>query len=315
MNTYLDSLSQVALYSAIALYVAALISYLLAATARLSRPAPRAHVDAAQASSVGSVTTLTRPAVARARSVPQRAGYALTVIGVVFHLAALGLRAAAAGRIPWANMYEFSVTGVLFLILLFLVVARRVRYVTVLGVAVLGGATLLMGAAAALFYVPAIPLPPALQSAWLIIHVLVALLATAFFSLSCLASIAQLWSARTVPNTPTTGRLRRLLPPPEDLERFTYRLIIIGFILWTFTLIAGAIWAQRAWGRFWGWDVKEVWTFIIWVIYAAYIHAKATRGWSGRAAAWLAIIGYTAVIFNFGIVNVFFKGLHSYSGL
>lgn len=312
MNTYLDSLSQVALYSAIALYVAALISYLLAATARLSRPAPRAHVDAAQASSVGSVTTLTRPAVARARSVPQRAGYALTVIGVVFHLAALGLRAAAAGRIPWANMYEFSVTGVLFLILLFLVVARRVRYVTVLGVAVLGGATLLLGAAAALFYVPAIPLPPALQSAWLIIHVLVALLATAFFSLSCLASIAQLWSARTVPNTPTTGRL---LPPPEDLERFTYRLIIIGFILWTFTLIAGAIWAQRAWGRFWGWDVKEVWTFIIWVIYAAYIHAKATRGWSGRAAAWLAIIGYTAVIFNFGIVNVFFKGLHSYSGL
>ena len=140
------------------------------------------------------------------------------------------------------------------------------------------------------------------------------MIATAFFSLSCLASVAQLWALRR--KKPTTAKsARSLLPSPDDLERFTYRLIIIGFILWTFTLIAGAIWAQRAWGRFWGWDVKEVWTFIIWVLYAAYIHAKATRGWSGRAAAWLAIVGYAAVIFNFGVVNVFFKGLHSYSGL
>jgi cytochrome c-type biogenesis protein CcsB len=210
-------------------------------------------------------------------------------------------------------MYEFSLMGMLFLALLFLLVARRVQY-PILGVAVLGTVVLLLGAAATLFYVPAIPLPPALQSAWLIIHVLVALIATAFFSLSCLASVAQLWALRR--KKPTTAKsARSLLPSPDDLERFTYRLIIIGFILWTFTLIAGAIWAQRAWGRFWGWDVKEVWTFIIWVLYAAYIHAKATRGWSGRAAAWLAIVGYAAVIFNFGVVNVFFKGLHSYSGL
>ncbi|ERK72426.1 cytochrome c assembly protein, partial [Leifsonia aquatica ATCC 14665] len=90
---------------------------------------------------------------------------------------------------------------------------------------------------------------------------------------------------------------------------------IVGFIAWTFTLIAGAIWAEKAWGRYWGWDTKEVWTFVIWVIYAGYIHARATRGWRGSRSAWLAIIGFAAVMFNFGIVNVFFKGLHTYSGL
>ena len=92
-------------------------------------------------------------------------------------------------------------------------------------------------------------------------------------------------------------------------------LNIVGFALWTFTLIAGAIWAGRAWGRFWGWDVKEVWTFIIWVLYAGYLHATATRGWAGTRAAWLCIVGFAAVLFNFGVVNVFFTGLHSYSGL
>ena len=94
-----------------------------------------------------------------------------------------------------------------------------------------------------------------------------------------------------------------------------YRVNVIGFVFWTFTLIAGAIWAERAWGRYWGWDTKEVWTFIIWTIFAGYIHARATRGWRGSRSAWLAIIGFTAVLFNFTIVNLFFKGLHAYSGL
>ena len=90
---------------------------------------------------------------------------------------------------------------------------------------------------------------------------------------------------------------------------------IIGFIMWTFTLMAGAIWAETAWGRYWGWDTKEVWTFIIWVVYAGYIHARATRGWRGSRSAWLAIIGFSTVLFNFTVVNLFFKGLHAYSGL
>ena len=107
----------------------------------------------------------------------------------------------------------------------------------------------------------------------------------------------------------------RTLPEAERLENLAYRFAVVGFIFWTFTLIAGAIWAQDAWGRYWGFDVKETWTFIIWVLYAGYIHARATRGWRGTPSAWLSITGFTAVIFNFAIVNVFFKGLHAYSGL
>jgi len=104
-------------------------------------------------------------------------------------------------------------------------------------------------------------------------------------------------------------------PSAETLDRFAYRFIIIGFVMWSFTLIAGAIWAERAWNRFWGWDTKEVWTFIIWVLYAGYLHAKATRGWTGTRAAYLGLVGFAAVLFNFTIVNLFFEGLHVYSGL
>ena len=105
------------------------------------------------------------------------------------------------------------------------------------------------------------------------------------------------------------------VPGSVALENLAYRVIVVGFVFWTFTLMAGAIWAEHAWGRYWGWDTKEVWTFIIWTIFAGYIHARATRGWRGSRSAWLAIIGFSAVMFNFTIVNLFFKGLHAYSGL
>ena len=105
------------------------------------------------------------------------------------------------------------------------------------------------------------------------------------------------------------------LPGSERLEDLAFRVNVVGFILWTFTLVAGAIWAEAAWGRYWGWDTKEVWTFIIWVVYAGYLHARGTKGWRGTPSAWLSIVGFATVMFNFGVVNVFFKGLHSYSGL
>ena len=116
---------------------------------------------------------------------------------------------------------------------------------------------------------------------------------------------------------PVSKKLRFMetLPDADRLEVLSYRVILVGFVLWTFTLIAGAIWAERAWGRYWGWDTKEVWTFIIWVVFAGYIHARATRGWRGNPSAWLAIIGFTAVLFNFTVVNLFFSGMHAYSGL
>jgi cytochrome c-type biogenesis protein CcsB len=159
-----------------------------------------------------------------------------------------------------------------------------------------------------------IPLPDALQSAWLVIHVFVAILGTSFFALGAGLSTTQLLQSRREAGRGGPGFLATL-PSAATLENLAYRVILIGFVFWTFTLIAGAVWAERAWGRYWGWDTKEVWTFIIWTIFAGYIHARATRGWRGARSAVLAIIGFSAVVFNFTIVNQFFKGLHAYSGL
>jgi len=161
-----------------------------------------------------------------------------------------------------------------------------------------------------------------LKSIWLVIHVFVASLATALFALACGLSVTQLLQSRRERRTSVSpdsagrrGGFLRTLPAGEVLETLAYRFVIVGFMFWTFTLIAGAIWANDSWGRYWGFDTKEVWTFVIWVLYAGYIHARATRGWRGNRSAWLCIIGFAAVLFNFTIVNVYFPGLHSYSGL
>ena len=179
---------------------------------------------------------------------------------------------------------------------------------------------ILLGISTFAYRVAVSPLPPALQDYWLLIHVTVAMLATAFYVLGGGLAFTQLVQSRRerlVNLGGSAGRLRLLqtFPTAGRLENLTYRVNIVGFILWTFTLIAGAIWAEHAWGRFWGWDTKEVWTFIVWVIYAGYIHARATRGWRGTRSSWLALVGFAAVLFNFGVVNVWFHGLHSYSGL
>jgi cytochrome c-type biogenesis protein CcsB len=254
----------------------------------------------------------------RITSTSLRVAMVLTIVGWSIHLLADIFRVVAAGRVPWANMWEFSMTGTLVIVGIFLLANLRfdVRY---LGTFVMGLVCILLMIATTRYYVPVVPLPPALQSYWLVIHILVAILATAFFALGFALSVAQLLQARrehqVAHDRPTQFRFLATLPRTDTLENLAYRINIVGFIAWTFTLIAGAIWAEKAWGRYWGWDPKEVWTFIIWVIYAGYIHARATRGWRGSRSAWLAIIGFSAVMFNFGVVNVFFHGLHSYSGL
>ncbi|WP_368497499.1 c-type cytochrome biogenesis protein CcsB [Herbiconiux sp. A18JL235] len=252
------------------------------------------------------------------RSIALRLGVSFTVLGFVIQIGGVVLRGIAALRVPWANMYEFSITGTLLIVAVFLVVLLR-EDLRFLGTFVIGLVLVLLGVSTVNYYVSIVPLPPSLQSAWLVIHVLVAILGTAFFALGGALSVLQLLQTRgdSVGRIATALRMRFLktLPDSESLERTAYRLNIVGFVFWTFTLIAGAIWAERAWGRYWGWDTKEVWTFIIWVIYAGYIHARATRGWRGSRSAWLAIVGFAAVLFNFGVVNVFFKGLHAYSGL
>ena len=329
-----DEISVIALYSAMAVYALAFIFYAVDLARRSSSvgvvEAPRVAADRVTgARAAGSTTTLVRDtavgddstdaAAARyGRSPSLRIGVALTVIAWALHLSADVLRGVAAGRVPWANMYEFAMTGTLVIVTVYLVVNIKID-LRFLGTFITGLVLILLGLASVNFYVAVTPLPPALQSIWLIIHVFVASTGTGFFALGFGLSLAQLLQARresiAAGATSAVQRLLATLPSAERLEALAYRINIIGFILWTFTLMAGAIWAEKAWGRYWGWDTKEVWTFIIWVIYAGYIHARATRGWRGSRAAWLAIIGFSAVMFNFTIVNLFFKGLHAYSGL
>ena len=243
------------------------------------------------------------------------------MLGFLFHVGADVTRGIAAGRVPWSNMYEFALTGTLIVTTVFLLVitVSRKTDLRFLGTFITGLVLVLLGVATTNFYVSVVPLPPALQSAWLVIHVFVATASVGFLALGFALSLAQLLQFRReeLIAAGRTAKLRFLatLPTADQLETLAYRVNIIGFILWTFTLMAGAVWAEKAWGRYWGWDTKEVWTFIIWVVYAGYIHARATRGWRGNRSAWLSIIGFTTVLFNFTVVNLFFKGLHAYSGL
>ena len=250
---------------------------------------------------------------------PERRGYqriaiVLLVLGFVFHLLATLARGIAANRVPWANMFEFGLTASVLIVAVFLgsLLWKDLAY---LGAFVSGFVLLALGVVTVNFYVDVVPLPPALQSGWLVIHVFVASLATAFFALGAGLSIFQLIRARFEAREMARAKLMKTIPSANVLESLAYRLNVIGFVMWSFTLIAGAIWAERAWGRYWGWDTKEVWTFIIWVLFAGYIHARATRGWRGSRSAILGIVGFGAVLFNYTVVNIAFTGLHSYSGL
>ena len=303
----LATYSLVGVYSAMAVYTLAFLFYSVDLSTRAARP----QADITRQAE-GSVATTTEVRV-RA-TFYQRAATAMMVIAWVVHLSGTVLRGIAGGRVPWANMFEFGLTATLLISAVFLgsLLWRDLSY---LGAFVSGFILLALGIVTVNYYVDVVPLPPALQSYWLVIHVFVASLATAFFALGSGLSIYQLIRSRVDRSGGEVPRLMASLPRADTLEALAYRLYVIGFVLWTFTLIAGAVWAERAWGRYWGWDVKEVWTFIIWVIFAGYIHARATRGWRGDRAAWLGLIGFGALIFNYAIVNVFFTGLHSYSGL
>jgi cytochrome c-type biogenesis protein CcsB len=343
----LDGVSLLLVWTAIGIYVLAFVAYAID-LARRSDAAVKAQdvrerelVTAGGADAAARGASADRPgagsgAVAgpreraasgapRPRFVWGRIGTSLTVLAFLFHVAADVTRGIAAERVPWSNMYEFSLTGTMLIVAVYLAVLFRYdlrflgSFITGLTVVLLGGATLA-------FYVEVVPLADPLKSVWLVIHVFVASLATALFALAFALSVLQLMQARrerrAVAAAEATGEapgrapgFLRTIPTADALESLAYRFAIVGFIFWTFTLIAGSIWANDAWGRYWGFDTKEVWTFVIWVLYAGYIHARATRGWRGTRSAWLSIVGFTAVIFNFTIVNMFFKGLHVYSGL
>jgi len=327
MTTNLATYSVVLTYSAMAVYVIAFISFALDVAKRSGNVAAAAAGSAAPAAEAKTVATVQGGTVVleRVDAGPadpvrrgtkfERVGMAMTILALVLHVGSVVLRGIAADRVPWGNMFEFSLTGTALITLIFLLV-QLWQNLKFLGVFITGLTIILLGIATVNYWVPVVPLQPALQSYWLVIHVFVAIAGTGFFALGAGLAVSQLVQTyRQGRPASTKLRFMETLPDADRLEVLTYRVILVGFVLWTFTLIAGAIWAERAWGRYWGWDTKEVWTFIIWVVYAGYIHARATRGWRGARSSWLALIGFGAVMFNFSVVNVFFKGLHSYSGL
>ncbi len=248
-----------------------------------------------------------------------RIGVSLTVLAVLLHLAALVTRGLGSDpiRVPWGNMYEFTMAGAFGVSAMYLLLGRRYN-LRWMGLPVTGFELVVLMLAVLLLYVPAGPLVPALHSYWLVIHVMAAVIASGAFAVGAIASLLYLVKERSL----LRGRLRPggyldRLPELTALDRVSYRLHAFGFPVWTFAaLVAGPIWAEYAWGSYWNWDPKEVWAFITWVVYAAYLHARATAGWRGRAAAAIALVGFATLLFNFVGINFFFGGgsMHSYAG-
>lgn len=248
-----------------------------------------------------------------------RIAVTLTVIGWIAHVGSVTARGLAENRVPWGNMYEFSSMIGLLSITIFLGMLSRYR-VRYLGAFILVPVVLYMGLAGTVLYSPSGPLVPALDSYWLEIHVVAAMLSSAIFIVGAVVTVLFLLRERydrrvAAGHDPITAGVGRLLPPAPALDTLAYRIIAFGFPVWTFAIIAGAIWAEAAWGRYWGWDPKETWSFITWVIYAGYLHARATAGWRGRRAATIALVGFVCLAIDYYAVNLWITGLHSYAGL
>lgn len=284
-----------------------------------------------------------------------RIGMSVTWAAFGLHFGGTLARGIAAGRVPWANMYEFTLTFTCVAVAVFLVLSRR-RDLHAVGVFVTLAALVSLGIAVAVLYVKVAGTPPILDSYWLVIHVVTAVIATGLFTFAALLAFLQLvkmgrggktkskrvpasvggrgvaaetdrriaerlaeeeHDAESVP-AERPGRLGRILsalPGAQSLEENSFRLTVIGFILWSFTLIAGAVWAAHAWGRAWNWDPKETMTLVVWFVYAAYLHARSTRGWSGRGAAWLCLLGFVVLMLNYYAVNFLADSRHAYTGL
>ena len=271
---------------------------------------------------------------------------ALVIVGLAGHLASIVARGVAAHHVPWGTMWEYS-SLLAFLIVLgsvFLVEGvYRVR--TVMGWAVAAAVLVMAIAQLSGFRTPPGPLQPSLSSYWIKIHVVAAIVGSSLFALgggvfTALYLIKLRFEGKEARSAPSpmppimggaidlsepphyvagadepvgSERRRGILPPSAVLDRLAYRTIAFAFPIWTFAVIAGAIWAQSAWGRYWGWDPKETWSFITWTIYAGYLHARATSGWKGVRAAVVALVGFAALLVTFYGVNLFITTLHGYS--
>lgn len=247
-----------------------------------------------------------------------RVGLAGTAFGALLQLLSLVLRGVAAGRVPWGNMFEFASAVGLVAVAAFLFLQHSAPKLRHLGLFVLVPVVFVLVYAGLELYTEAAPLVAALQSYWLVIHVAAAIISIGVWFTSGLLAALYLVRQRyeVDPAAPKViASLGPRLPEAAVLDRMSYRLVAFAFPIFTFAVIAGAIWAEAAWGRFWGWDPKETWALIVWLVYACYLHARATAGWKGTKAAMINLVGLFAVTFNFLVINLVVAGLHSYSGL
>jgi cytochrome c-type biogenesis protein CcsB len=324
----LAGLSNNLLYSAMAVY--ALAMYFFAAELAFSRPVrePRAAdlpVEERALATVGggSPTTYDAPVDVKGDGADRpsrsdrvgRIAASLTVLAFLLHLGAVVTRGLSAERAPWGNMFEFSVTGALAVSGVFLVLLRRqeIRY---LGTFVILPVLLTLGLAVTVLYTESAQLVPALKSVWLVIHVSAAIIASGLLTIGFAQTVCFLVQDRLEARGP--GRPASFfdrLPSAAALDRASYRMHAFAYPIWTFAVIAGAIWAENAWGRYWGWDPKETWAFITWMVLTAYLHARATAGWKGRKAAYIALLAYATFLFNYLVVNIWLVGFHSYAGV
>lgn len=259
----------------------------------------------------GSVLTKTLDYTRTERAA--RIATAMMILGFLLLLAGVIARGISAKHVPWGNMYEFSITGALAFTGAYLVALRKhdLRW---LGLFVSISVLLTLGTAVTLLYRNSSPLVPALKSTWLVIHVVAAIISGGVFLLANVIAASYLY-LESMESKGERKPWAKRLPDLETLDQLSYRLVAFVFPLWTFAVIAGAIWAESAWGRYWGWDPKETWAFITWVAYAAYLHARVTIGWHGKRAAWLCLFAGSTFLFNYVYVNVWGTGKHTYSGL
>jgi cytochrome c-type biogenesis protein CcsB len=241
-------------------------------------------------------------------------GLAVVVPGLVLHFGAIVARGIADAHYPLANMYEYSSMLALVAVAVFVVMSLRYPVAALAGGPALFVAVTLMGIGFGLYQSPE-PLVPALQSYWLKIHVTSMMTASGILVSSFVFAALYLVKDRSLRHVSATAgsAVRSRLPSLETLDRLTYRAILVGFPIWTFGTIAGAIWGEHAWGRWWGWDPKETWAAITWMIYAIYLHAHGMRAWRGRRTALIATAGFISILVTLYAVNLWIVGLHSYA--
>ena len=246
-----------------------------------------------------------------------RAGLSLVYVGIALLFGCILLRGLATTRAPWGNMYEFINLTSFCGLMAAAVVLRKPQY-RALWVFVLVPVLILLAVSGKWLYTNAAPVMPALQSYWLPIHVSVVSLGSGVFLVAGVASILFLLKMSRFGKPDEQGALARIvqrLPDAQTLDRIAYRTTIFAFPIFGFGVIFGAIWAEEAWGRYWGWDPKETVSFIAWVVYAAYLHARSTAGWRDKKAAWINVVGFVAMVFNLFFINLVTVGLHSYAGV